>query len=263
MVRRTGPQMVRGIELAPLSPPVNLTAELVRRLAAEIRAGRLGPGDRLPTEQALMRQAGVSRTVVREAVSALRAEGLVVTRQGVGAFVADPATRGQVRIDPEELRSVNDVLQVMELRIAIECEAAGLAANRRDPAALSRIVAAAAAFAAAVEGGGDAVVQDLDFHRAIVAATGNAFFPRFLEFLGTVLIPRQTIGQPRKEADYLLRVREEHALIAAAVTAGQPAAARKAMRRHLTAGRDRYAKLARRLSKQADQDAGNSLISDR
>lgn len=246
--RRSGPEPVRGIELAPLSPPANLTAELVRRLAAEIRAGRLNPGDRLPTEQALMRQAGVSRTVVREAVSALRAEGLVTTRQGVGAFVADPSGRGQVRIDPAEMQSLTDVLQVIELRIAIETEAAGLAAERCDEAALARIEAAAEAFAKAVKAGDSAVAQDLEFHRAIFAATGNSFFPRFLEFLGPMLIPRQTVRPYLEDGAariaYLSRVREEHAQIATAIAGGQPHQARAAMRRHLTASRDRYARLA-------------------
>ncbi|HWX51350.1 MAG TPA: FadR/GntR family transcriptional regulator [Roseomonas sp.] len=239
-----------GIELAPLAPPANLTAELVRRLAAEIRAGRLRPGDRLPTEQALMRQAGVSRTVVREAVAALRAEGLVLTRQGVGAFVADPSTRGHVRIDPGEMRSLNDVLQVIELRVALETEAAGLAAERRTPAALERIAQAASAFDKAVEAGESAVAQDLEFHRAIFAATGNSFFPRFLEFLGPMLIPRQTVRpyleEPEARTAYLQRVQEEHARIASAISGGQAVAARNAMRRHLMASRDRYARMAGR-----------------
>ncbi|MDJ0387135.1 FadR/GntR family transcriptional regulator [Roseomonas sp. E05] len=243
---------VQGIELAPLAPPANLTAELVRRLAAEIRAGRLRPGDRLPTEQALMRQAGVSRTVVREAVAALRAEGLVLTRQGVGAFVADPSTRGHVRIDPGEMRSLNDVLQVIELRIALETEAAGLAAERRTVQASERIAQAAAAFDKAVDAGENAVAQDLEFHRAIFAATGNSFFPRFLEFLGPMLIPRQTVRpyleEPEARTAYLQRVREEHARIASAIASGQASAARNAMRRHLVASRDRYARMAERFA---------------
>lgn len=247
--QRAGPDLVQGIELAPLNPPANLTAELVRRLSSEIRAGRLRPGDRLPTEQALMRQAGVSRTVVREAVSALRAEGLVTTRQGVGAFVADPAARGQMRIDPAEMQSLADVLQVIELRIAIETEAAGLAAERRDEAALARIEAAADAFARSVDAGENAVAQDLEFHRAIFAATGNGFFPRFLEFLGPLLIPRQTVRPYLEDgadrAAYLSRVREEHGQISAAIAAGQPSQARAAMRKHLTASRDRYARIAK------------------
>ena len=115
--------------MRPLRPARNLSGEVVERIAAEIRSGRLEPGARLPTEQELMAAMGVSRTVVREAVSALRAEGLVTTRQGSGAFVAADASRVPFRIDPEGLSSIGDVLDVMELRLAIEVEAAALAAE--------------------------------------------------------------------------------------------------------------------------------------
>ena len=84
-----------------------------------------------------MRAMGVSRTVVREAVAALRAEGLVTTRQGSGAFVATDASRVPFRIDPEGLSSIGDVLEVMELRLAIEIEAAALAAERITPERLA------------------------------------------------------------------------------------------------------------------------------
>ncbi|MBV9702238.1 MAG: winged helix-turn-helix transcriptional regulator, partial [Methylobacteriaceae bacterium] len=83
---------VRHLSLA-LGPTLNRTQELAQRLADEIRSGRLSPGSQLPTEQELSSATGVSRTVVREAVAALRAEGLVVTRQGLGAFVATDVQR--------------------------------------------------------------------------------------------------------------------------------------------------------------------------
>ena len=70
----------------------NLAEKVLSRLSAEIRGGRLAPGARLPTEQELTSTMGVSRTVVREAVAALRADGLVVTRRGSGAYVADNPT---------------------------------------------------------------------------------------------------------------------------------------------------------------------------
>ena len=72
---------------------------------------------------------GVSRTVVREAVAVLRAEGLVETRQGVGAFVVRDVQRRPFRIDPDGLRSIGEVVQVMELRTGVEVEAAGIAAE--------------------------------------------------------------------------------------------------------------------------------------
>src|SRR5947208_16955412 len=99
----------------PLPAPRSLTGELVTRLTADITSGKIPPGSQLPTEQELIAAAGVSRTVVREAVAALRAEGLVVTRQGVGAFVPANARR-PFRVDLDQLSSLRDVLDVMELR---------------------------------------------------------------------------------------------------------------------------------------------------
>jgi DNA-binding FadR family transcriptional regulator len=234
--------------MAPLRPQANLTGALVHRLAEEIRGGRLAPGARLPTEQELMREAGVSRTVVREAVAALRAEGLVVTRQGVGAFVTDRPGEGIFRLMPTEAEGLQQVIQILELRLALEVEAAGLAAARRDAASLAAITAAEAAFDAAMAAGGDAAEADFALHRAIFAATGNPHFLRFLEGIGRHAIPRRALGLvERSEAArraYLAQVRAEHARVVAAVTAADPAAARAAMRAHLEAARDRYARLA-------------------
>lgn len=237
--------------MAPLRPPANLTGALVHRLAEEIRSGRLTPGARLPTEQDLMREAGVSRTVVREAVAALRAEGLVVTRQGVGAFVTERPGEGIFRLTPSEAEGLQQVIQVLELRLALEVEAAGLAAARRSEAAMAEIRAAETAFDAAIAAGGDAAEADFALHRAIFVATANPHFLRFLEVLGRHAIPRRALGLvERSEAErraYLEQVRREHATVAAAIAAGDAAAARDAMRAHLEAARERY----RRLAKQA------------
>ena len=115
--------------IRPLPAPRSLTGELVARLTEDITSGKIVPGSQLPTEQELIAATGVSRTVVREAVAALRAEGLVITRQGVGAFVPENARR-PLRIDFDRLSPLRAVLDVMELRTGIEIEAAGLAAAR-------------------------------------------------------------------------------------------------------------------------------------
>src|SRR6516225_4671682 len=127
MTRRIGnlaisPDAGKSMLLRPLAPGRNLTSEVVTRISQEIRSGRLQPGTRLPTEQVLMTAMGVSRTVVREAIAALRADGLVTTRQGSGAFVAADTSRVPFRIEPEGLHSIKDVLEVMELRLAVEVE---------------------------------------------------------------------------------------------------------------------------------------------
>src|SRR4029079_11303131 len=122
----------------PLAAPRSLTGELVARLMADITGGRLPPGSRLPTEQEMIAATGVSRTVIREAVAALRADQLVVTRQGVGAFVAEQVRR-PFRVEFDERSSLQEVLNVMELRTGIEVEAAGLAAERATPAQVKKV----------------------------------------------------------------------------------------------------------------------------
>lgn len=236
------------MRIRPLASEAKLSRQLFEQLAGEIRSGRLAPGARLPTEQALTRAARVSRTVVREAVAALRAEGLVITRQGVGAFVSAEPTSAPFRIEPERLQSLDEILNVMELRLGVEIESAGLAAERANKAQVRAISVAVDAMERAIEANGSAVDEDLAFHRAIAQATGNAEFPRFLQFIGRHLIPRRTVTNlPERMGGhrvYLAMIQEEHRRIADAIAAGDPKAARDAMRRHLTRSLERYRKLA-------------------
>src|SRR5260221_12012006 len=105
------------LRIRPLAAARKLSRGLFEQLAEQIKSGRLSPGERLPTEQELTRAARVSRTVVREAVAALRADGLVITRQGVGAFVSAAPQQAPVRIDPERVQSADDILNVMGRRL--------------------------------------------------------------------------------------------------------------------------------------------------
>src|SRR6186713_381515 len=131
---------VASMRIRPVAAERKLSRGLFEQLAEQIKSGRLAPGARLPTEHALTRAARVSRTVVREAVAALRAEGLVITRQGVGAFVSAEPTRAPFRIEPERMQSLGDILSVMELRLGVEIESAGLAAERASKVQLRNIL---------------------------------------------------------------------------------------------------------------------------
>jgi DNA-binding FadR family transcriptional regulator len=232
--------------IRPLAAPGNLTSELVRRLTADITGGKIQPGSRLPTEQEMIAATGVSRTVVREAVAALRAEGLVVTRQGVGTIVADAGGR-PFRLDADQ-RSLREVLDVAELRTGVEIEAAGLAAERGSGEAIRKIGDALAAIQNAITRGEDAIDQDFAFHRSIAEATGNAQFLRFLDFIGRFIIPRQTIraevGTIGSRRAYLDRLQKEHRDIYQAIRSREVAKARAAMRRHLLNSRKRYRQIA-------------------
>lgn len=236
----------------PLAGPRGLAHEVVQRLSAEITGGMLQPGSRLPTEQEMIAAFGVSRTVIREAVAALRAEGLVVTRQGIGTIVADGTAR-PFRLDIDHRRSLNEILNVAELRTGVEIEAAGLAAERAGSEARRRIDDSFKAIERAIVRGEDAVDEDFAFHCSIAEATGNPQFRRFLDFLGRFIIPRQMI---RSEAvtnesrpAYLRRIQKEHADICDAIRAQKVPDARAAMRRHLLNSRKRYKQLSEKLGR--------------
>ena len=236
------------MRIRPLAAARKLSRGLFDQLAEQIKSGRLSPGERLPTEQELTRAAKVSRTVVREAVAALRAEGLVITRQGVGAFVSAMPQQAPFRIDPERMQSLEEILNVMELRLGVEIESAGLAAERATKAQIRAIGAALDTIDRAAEGGKSAVDEDLELHRAIAEATGNPEFPRFLQFIGRHLIPRRIVtGLPESMGGrraYLSLLQEEHRRIYEAIRSRDPKAAREAMRRHLTRSLERYRRLA-------------------
>lgn len=233
-------------KFSPLPPARNLTEELTATLAERIRSGELTPSEKLPTEQEMIAAFGVSRTVVREAIAALRAEGLVESRQGAGVFVVGDKRRRPFRLDADGAETVEGVLAIMELRRSVEIEAAGLAAERRTEADLTGIHRAVEAFDAAIASG-DAVAADFQFHKAICEATRNPYFTSFLEFLGYHIIPRQTVrvqvSSPEEMTRYLQKVAREHHQIVTAIEARDGTAARRAMGRHLTRGRDRYASL--------------------
>jgi GntR family transcriptional repressor for pyruvate dehydrogenase complex len=237
--------------LRPLDPVRRRTEEVVERIQAQITEGQLPGGARLPTEAAMMVAMGVSRTVVREAIAALRARGLVTTRQGAGAFVNADPNRQPYAIDPDGLGSLGSVIEILELRTAVEIEAAAFAAERATTAQLKAIARAASIFSRAIANGERAVKEDFDFHFAIAIATQNSRFVGFLEFLGGVIIPRQSIrtfeGRLELQKRYLESVEREHQSIVDGITARDPRRARDAMRKHLMNGKERYKKLSNKM----------------
>jgi GntR family transcriptional regulator, transcriptional repressor for pyruvate dehydrogenase complex len=226
----------------------SLTADLVQSLGDRIRDGSLPGGDKLPREADLMEEFGVSRTVVREAISRLQAAGMVETRHGIGTFVVGLGDAGTFRIAPDQLGTLQDVIAVLELRIAVETEAAGLAAARRQEGHLQAMRSALDAFAAAVEAGRDAVGADFQFHLEIARATRNEHFAQLMGTLGGMMIPRARLepAEPLtpERIDYLRRVNGEHEGIFDAIARQDADAARAAMRTHLSNSRERRRRLA-------------------
>ena len=227
----------------PRRRPRTLALELVESFGDRIRDGRIAPGDKLPTEAAIMREFGVSRTVVREALSKLQASGLVETRHGIGTFAVGFGDAAAFRIAPEQLSTLRDVIDVLELRIGVETEAAALAARRRTDKNLSDLRTALDAFAAAVEEGREAIGPDFQFHLEVARATQNAHFAELMATLGTMIIPRARLDTPAaptpERIEYLRRVNGEHESIFDAIAGRDAEGARAAMRTHLANSRER------------------------
>lgn len=227
---------------------------LVDDLARKIQSQTLRPGDKLPTESAIMQAYGVSRTVVREALSKLQASGLVETHHGVGTFVLQPRVGGVFRLNPAELATSIDVLAVLELRISLETGSAGLAATRCSEEDLLAMRQSLDEFEHNVRVSGDTVAPDLRFHLRIAQATGNPYFADVLSHLGTSIFPRTRISalvDVDRRSEYLSRVNREHEQIYEAIARGDAESARAAMRIHLTNSRERLRK-----AQDASRDTG-------
>lgn len=227
--------------------PRNLAQGLVERLSEQIRGGLIRPGEKLPTESELMRLFGVSRTVVREALSRLQANGLVETHHGVGTYALEPSGSTDFRIDPADLATVRDVLVLLELRICLESEAAGLAALRRSDAQLLEMRTALDSFKANLKDGGDTITPDFQFHLAVAQSTDNRYFTELMSHLGSAIIPRTRINSAKlvqeDRGQYLARVNQEHEDIYDAIVRQDADSARAAMRTHLSNSRERLRRI--------------------
>ncbi|MBL8384198.1 MAG: FadR family transcriptional regulator [Burkholderiales bacterium] len=221
----------------------SLTQQLVDRLSARIRSGEIPVGSKLPTEAEIIAAHGVSRTVVREALSRLSAAGLTETHHGVGTFVRELGQGADFRIDPHLMSAMAEVLAVLELRISMETEAAALAAQRRSDHQLISMRKALDEFAGAVARGEGTVEHDFGFHLQIALATGNRYFSELMRYLGTMVIPRSRLNTAAlaqlDRREYLLRVDREHHDIFDAIARADAEAARAAMRTHLANSRER------------------------
>jgi DNA-binding FadR family transcriptional regulator len=220
-----------------------LVQEVMDDLTAKIRRGLYLPGAKLPTEPEVMAEQGVSRTVVREAVSRLQAAGFVETRHGVGTFVLPPPPPTAPILDLTTVVTIRDVVDMLELRISLETEAAGLAAVRRKEEHLLLMRAAIGAFETGINKGEQAVEEDFQFHLQIALATGNRYFEDVYRHLGKTTIPRTRVDTtqllPEPGPSYLYRTNLEHRNILDAIARKDPESARAAMRLHLTNSRER------------------------
>jgi len=215
---------------------------LVDAISESIYSCALRPGDKLPSEATIMGEYGVSRTVVREAITSLKASGLIETRHGIGSFVRTVPNSFEFKFDTSAILTVRDVLAIVELRISLEPEAAAFAAARRTDEQLSEMRRALDSFNVNLDSAEKTVAPDFSFHLQIAYATGNRYFADIMSHLSTNTIPRTRIDAHQtseSQAQYLDMISREHESIFEAILHRDPLGSRSAMRAHLVSSRER------------------------
>jgi GntR family transcriptional repressor for pyruvate dehydrogenase complex len=224
--------------LSRIQRPPRLSEEVSADLETRIQRGDYAPGAQLPTEKVLAETFGVSRAVVREAIARLKADGLIETRQGSGAFVTENPKSLNFRLSAT---GESSLLHIFELRTMIEATVAELAARRRTDADVEAMRKCLKRMEEALASEADGSEADDDFHLAIAAATHNQYVLRLAEFLGRQFSESRRmawIDHP-KGMESPREAQREHNVMIAAIAAGDPAAARQAAHVHLRGAAER------------------------
>ncbi|MBU4434537.1 MAG: FCD domain-containing protein [bacterium] len=205
-----------------------------------INADGLAIGDRLPSEARLTEMFGMSRTVVREALVRLAADGITEARRGAGSFVKSrPSDRLSAYMPLSELPST---LGSYEVRFVLEAEAARLAAARRSAEEMASIEEGLAELRAALLSNAPAHLEDMELHRRIVLATANPAFLIAFDALQSNVdrIMRAGVDISRSRPPEAIReMMREHEMVVEAIRARDGDGAALAMRWHLSQGRKR------------------------
>lgn len=226
----------------------SLSTIVADSLTEKVRSGALAPGAQLPTEAELCSEYEVSRTVVREAVARLRSAGLVIPQQGRGVFVSEAPLSYGFTIPQEMLRTLPETIALLELRLSVEVESAGLCAARRTDEEANVIRTMMEQVDALQEDPSQVQIHyDYDFHLKIAECTRNGLIHGFLAYLRPMIVPRFQLGHvvaSEYKENYYVRIHAEHEAIVAAIERCDEPGAREAMRVHLRNSLERVRALA-------------------
>jgi GntR family transcriptional repressor for pyruvate dehydrogenase complex len=236
----------RSLERSP-----SLPQEIVASLTSALHAGELRPGDRLPSEQALATEFGVARTVVREAISQLKYDGIVQSRVGVGAFIAQPQERTAFRISPECFKKRKELLKLLRLRNGVVIEAAADAAQARSNRDIARMEAILKEMRDGASDSDHGAERHFEAERqlihAIAKVADNEHALNFIVMIDSQIAEKlRSVAVKNTKATELAAVAiEEQVRLVEAIKRGDPIAAREKARRH-------YDNAAQRLADRAD-----------
>lgn len=212
----------------------NLTDRITAMLRDDIVSGKYAPGRQLPAGKDLSETFGVSITVIREALSRLKSDGLVASHQGKGVFVEDDAKARPFRLATGE-GSKHALRHIFELRMGVELQAATLAAERRRPSDLKAMQDCLKQMEPNKNSFEKALAADIAFHLTIAQATQNPLIVSFMQFLQPHLyesISKARASSARKASTTLIAYEDHHAIYEA-IAASDVHRARLAARRVL------------------------------
>lgn len=218
--------------MAILDRNFNLSQRMVQELGKSIICGEYADDASLPTEAELCDKFGVSRSAVREAVKMLSAKGLITSKPRQGIRIQ--AEENWNIFDPDLLRwslesnpSMKVLKEFLQMRIAIEPEAAALAARYADPVKIAAIEDALERMRNASEGSAEDLDSDIAFHVSILYASQNRFYIRLRDFITTAL--RVSISHTTPIKGNHLAVVEDHAKVLSAIKNRNPERAKHSM----------------------------------
>jgi GntR family transcriptional regulator, transcriptional repressor for pyruvate dehydrogenase complex len=206
------------------------------RMAEMIERGEFGVGSRLPAETELAERFGVSRPVVREALSRLRSAGVIISKKGSGSYVSKRADDPSWSNGFGPVSSLAQVKKCYEFRMGLEGEAAYYAAENRTQEMLMTMRDALDRMESAVAQGIIGMSADFEFHLAIARASGNEFFENVMRAMRTPIEFAINLARSlalTRTREHLLTVQAEHVVMFEAIEARDKGAARLAMRTHI------------------------------
>jgi len=218
-----------------LEQPQRLPDQVAEIIEQEIQKGNLRPGDKLPPETELSQKFGVSRSVVREALSRLKYEGLLDSYQGKGIIVVGTSGRRSFRLQNIQKLDSSDLSQLYELRVILDSAAAAMAARRRSKKQLNRLKAALNRMSRAVQSDTDGTEPDFEFHKGIAEASGNSHLTALIQFLNDKIerVIHEARSHSRMSPGLPAEVQKEHEAIYRALVGKNPEKARRAALTHL------------------------------